>query len=70
MGSILIIAFIIGFFMSDRKEKSEFFKEFLTTVGGAILVAVIIMFILDKFDILPFTSSIYFLKRILFGNPF
>lgn len=70
MGSILIIAFVVGFFMSDKKEKFEFFKEFTTTLVGAILGGVIIIFILDKFDILPYASSIYFLKRIIFGNPF
>lgn len=70
MGSILFAAFIIGFFMSDKNEKFEFFKEVIPTLGGIILGAVLIIFILDKFDILPSTSSIYFLKRILFGNPF
>ena len=70
MGNILIIAFVIGFFMSDKKEKFEFFKEVISTLGGIILVAIIIIFILDKFDILSSTRSIYFLKRILFGNPF
>lgn len=70
MGSILFIAFAIGFFMSDKKEKSQFFKESIVNIGGTLILAAIIVFFLDKLDILPYTSTIYFLKRILFGNPF
>lgn len=56
--------------MSDRSEKIEFLKEFIINIGGTLLLAAIIVFFLDKFDILPYTSSVYFLRRILFGNPF
>jgi hypothetical protein len=56
--------------MSDRSEKIEFLKEFIINIGGTLLLAALIVFFLDKLDILPFTSTIYFLRRILFGNPF
>jgi hypothetical protein len=70
MGSVLILLLFLGFIMSDRSEKIEFLKEFIINIGGTLILAVVIIFFLDKFDILPYTSTIYFLKRILFGNPF
>ncbi len=70
MGSVLLLLLFLGFIMSDRSEKIEFLKEFIINIGGTLILAAIIVFFLDKFDILPYTSTIYFLKRIFFGNPF
>lgn len=70
MGTILIILFVIGFFMSDRQEKTQLFKEIVTTVGGGLLLFGIVAFLLDRFDIMAFERQLYFIKRILFGNPF
>lgn len=70
MGSILILLFVLGFLMSDNKEKIELIKELIINIGGAIIGLLVIIFILDKIDLLSFNQSIYFLKRIMFGNPF
>jgi len=70
MGSVILLLLLLGFLMSDRSEKIELLKEFIINIGGILLLAAIIVFFLDKFDILPYTSTIYFLRRILFGNPF
>ena len=56
--------------MNEKLAKIEFLKEFIINIGGTLILAAIIVFFLDKFDILPYTSTIYFLKRIFFGNPF
>lgn len=70
MGSILLLLFVLGFLMSDNKEKIELIKEVVVNIGGAIIGLLVIIFILDKIDLLSFNQSIYFLKRIMFGNPF
>lgn len=70
MGSIILLLLFLGFVMSDRSEKNEFIKEFVFNIGGILILAAIIIFFLDKFDILPYTSTLYFLRRILFGTPF
>lgn len=70
MGTILLLLFVLGFLMSDNKEKIELIKEVVINIGGAIIGLLVIIFILDKIDLLSFNQSIYFLKRIMFGNPF
>jgi hypothetical protein len=70
MGSVLLLLLFLGFIMSDKSEKIEFLKEFIINIGGTLILAAVIIFFLDKFDILPYKSTIYFLRRILFGNPF
>lgn len=70
MGSVLLLLLFLGFIMSDRREKIDFLKEFIINIGGTLLLVSVIVFFLDKFDIIPYSSTIYFLKRILFGNPF
>ena len=37
IGSILVVLFIIGFFMSSKSEKLEFFKDLFGTILFAII---------------------------------
>ena len=50
-GTILLVLFIIGFFMSSKSEKLEFFKDLFGTILFAIIglvVLVIIFYLLLK----------------------
>jgi hypothetical protein len=49
--SILVVLFIIGFFMSDKSEKLEFFKELF----GTILMGIIGLVVLGVVLYLMFT---------------
>lgn len=44
--SILVVLFIIGFFMSDKSEKLEFFKELFGTILMGIIGLVVLGLIL------------------------
>lgn len=44
--SILVVLFIIGFFMSDKSEKLEFFKELFGTILMGIIGLVVLGFVL------------------------
>jgi multisubunit Na+/H+ antiporter MnhB subunit len=45
IGSILVVLFIIGFFMSDKSEKLDFFKDLFGTILYAIIGLVVLGFI-------------------------
>ena len=42
IGSILVVLFIIGFFMSSKSEKLEFFKELFGTILFGIIGLVVL----------------------------
>lgn len=44
--SILVVLFIIGFLMSDKSEKLEFFKELFGTILMGIIGLVVLGFVL------------------------
>jgi len=46
IGSIIVVLFIIGFFMSSKSEKLDFFKDLFGTLLYAIIGIALILFII------------------------
>ena len=49
VGTIIVVLFIIGFFMSSKSEKLDFFKDLFGTLLYAIIGIVLILFVLYLF---------------------
>jgi hypothetical protein len=45
IGAILLILFIIGFFMSSKSEKLDFFKDLFGTILFAIIGLIVLGFV-------------------------